>query len=56
MTDELLDQFGLVAKWDDMADALIARYKGIASRVVMYLAKPSIIENPANLAKWGGDR
>ncbi len=53
VTDELLDQFGLVAKWDDMADALIARYKGIASRVVMYLAKPSIIENPANLAKWG---
>ena len=53
VSDELLDQFGLVARWDDMADKLIARYKGIASRVVMYLAKPSILENPANLAKWG---
>jgi len=53
VTDELLDQFGLVARWDDMADKLIARYKGVANRVVMYLAKPSIAENPANLGKWG---
>ena len=53
VSDELLEQFGLIARWDDMADKLIERYKGIASRVVMYLAKPSIAENPANLAKWG---
>jgi probable F420-dependent oxidoreductase len=53
VSDELLDQFGLIACWDDMADKLVERYKGIASRVVMYLAKPSIAENPANLAKWG---
>ena len=53
VSDELLDQFGLVARWDDMADRLIARYKGIAARVVMYLAKASIQENPSNLAKWG---
>ena len=53
VSDELLDQFGLVARWDDMANKLTARYKGIAARVVMYLAKPSIQENPANLAKWG---
>ena len=53
VNDELLDQFGLVARWDDMADKLIARYKGIAAQVVMYLAKASIQENPANLAKWG---
>lgn len=53
VSDELLDQFGLVARWDDMADKLLARYKGIASRLVMYLAKPSIMEDPANLARWG---
>jgi probable F420-dependent oxidoreductase len=52
VSDELLDQFGLVARWDDMADRLIARYKGTASRVVMYLAKQSIDQNPANLGKW----
>ena len=53
VSDELLDQFGLIGRWDDLADKLVARYKGIASRVVMYLAKPSILENPANLSKWG---
>ena len=53
VSDEMLEQFGLVARWDDMADRLIERYQGIASRVVMYLAKQSIQENPANLAKWG---
>ncbi len=51
--DELMGHFALVARWDDMADRLIERYKGIASRVVMYLAKQSIQENPKNLAKWG---
>ncbi|MBT5663900.1 MAG: TIGR03617 family F420-dependent LLM class oxidoreductase [Rhodospirillaceae bacterium] len=53
ISDEMLDQFGLVARWDDMADNLIARYRGVASRVVMYLAKPSIEQNPKNLGKWG---
>jgi probable F420-dependent oxidoreductase len=53
VSDELFDQFGLVARWDDMADKLIARYKGVASRVVMYLAKQSIEANPDNLGKWG---
>jgi probable F420-dependent oxidoreductase len=53
VSDELLDQFGLVARWDDMADKLIDRYNGIASRVVMYLAKPSILKNRKNLEKWG---
>ena len=38
VTDEMLNQFGLSARWDDMADQLIARYKGVASRLVMYFA------------------
>lgn len=53
VTDEILDRFALVARWDDMADSLIARYKGIASRVVMYFATQSIGADPKNLAKWG---
>ncbi len=36
ITDEMLDHFGLVCAWDDLADKLIARYQGIAARVVMY--------------------
>jgi hypothetical protein len=35
-----------------MADKLIARYQGMAARLVMYHAETSIRENPANLGKW----
>jgi alkanesulfonate monooxygenase SsuD/methylene tetrahydromethanopterin reductase-like flavin-dependent oxidoreductase (luciferase family) len=52
VSDEMLDQFGLSARWDDMADKLIARYKGIASRLVMYFATQSIAADPANSGKW----
>ena len=38
ITDEILDQFAVVARWDDVADRMIERYKGIASRLVIYLA------------------
>ena len=41
VNDELMGHFALVARRDDMADALIARYRGLTSRVVMYLAKQS---------------
>ncbi|MDP6376569.1 MAG: TIGR03617 family F420-dependent LLM class oxidoreductase [Pseudomonadales bacterium] len=53
ITDEMLEHFALVARWDDMADALNARYAGVASRVVTYLASADIRQNPNNLAKWG---
>jgi hypothetical protein len=53
ITDEILDQFAVVAPWDEMADALLARYDGIASRLVMYLAEASIQRDPSALAKWG---
>ncbi len=52
ISDEILDHFALVARWDDMADKLIARYRGTASRVVMYLAEESIRQNPDNLGRW----
>ncbi|HIG41415.1 MAG: TIGR03617 family F420-dependent LLM class oxidoreductase [bacterium] len=53
VTDEMLDHFALVAKWDDMADALSTRYAGVASRVVTYLASEDIRRKPDNLSKWG---
>jgi len=53
ITDEMLDHFALVARWDDMADALIARYGGMASRVVSYLTMGDIAESPDHLARWG---
>lgn len=53
ITDEMLEHFALVAPWDDMADALIDRYRGVASRVVMYLANEDIQRHPEHLGKWG---
>ena len=53
VTDEMLEHFALVARWDDMADALIARYRGTASRLVSYLAMGDVTENPDNLGRWG---
>ena len=35
---EILDQFAIVARWDDVAQRMIERYKGIAARLVIYLA------------------
>ena len=52
VSDEMLNQFGLSARWDDMADQLIARYKGVASRVVMYFATQSIAADPRNHDRW----
>ena len=53
VTDEMLDAFALVARWDDMADALIARYAGMAERVVLYLALDDIRGAPYVLGQWG---
>jgi probable F420-dependent oxidoreductase len=53
ITDEMLEHFAVVAGWDDLAGALIARYEGVASRLVMYLAQESIAADPSTLPKWG---
>jgi probable F420-dependent oxidoreductase len=53
ITEEMLSHFAVVAKWDDMADALKKRYDGVASRVVTYLAAEDISRHPSNVDKWG---
>ncbi len=53
ITDEMLDAFAVVANWDDLADRLIERYRGVAARVVMYLAAESMQHDPANTGRWG---
>ena len=53
VTDEMLEHFAVVAPWDDLADALLARYGEMASRLVMYLAEASIAEDPTVLGRWG---
>jgi len=53
ITEEILHQFALVARWDDVADQLIERYKGIASRLVIYLASHWREVDPKTLERWG---
>ena len=53
ITDEMMDHYALVTRWDDMADQLIARYGKFAARVVMYLGQDDISEDPVKLGKWG---
>lgn len=53
ITDDMLDHFALVGSWDDMADRLIDRYSGTASRMVMYLGERQMRADPQQLAKWG---
>ena len=53
ISDEMLQHFAVVARWDELADALVARYRGVASRLVMYLTEASIAEDPMALGRWG---
>lgn len=53
ITDEILEHFAVTATWDDMADKLIDRYQGVASRVVSYLTAEDVHRNPGNVDKWG---
>lgn len=53
ITDEMLGYFAVVARWDEMADALLDRYRGVAARLVMYMGEDSLQADPANPARWG---
>lgn len=53
ITDEMLEQFAVICPWDELADRLVARYRGTASRLVMYLAEESIRLTPGNIGRWG---
>lgn len=52
VTDEMLDHFAVVARWDDMASALLDRYRGVAARLVMYMGEDSLRADPANPGRW----
>jgi probable F420-dependent oxidoreductase len=53
ITDEMLEHFAIVCPWDELADRLIDRYRGTASRLVMYLAEDSIRREPGTIGRWG---
>jgi alkanesulfonate monooxygenase SsuD/methylene tetrahydromethanopterin reductase-like flavin-dependent oxidoreductase (luciferase family) len=52
ITDEMMEHYAVIETWDGMADALIKRYDGLASRLVMYMGEDSIEAGPGNLERW----
>ena len=53
ITDDMLDHFAVAAPWDELADRLIDRYGGLATRLVMYTAEWSMRADPKNAGRWG---
>jgi probable F420-dependent oxidoreductase len=53
ITDEMLEHYAVICRWDELADRLLERYRGVASRVVMYLAEQSFRTDPSSLGRWG---
>jgi probable F420-dependent oxidoreductase len=53
ITDEMLDAFAIVGRWDEIADRLVERYGGRAERVISYLTVEDITRHPDHVGKWG---
>lgn len=54
ITDEMLEHFAVTATWDELAAKLSARYRGLASRLIMYCYEPTLrVEDPGRVhARW----
>jgi len=53
ITDEMLDHFAVECTWDELADRLVAKYDGIADRLVCYFAEEMHAQDPRALARLG---
>lgn len=53
LPDELVAELTVEATWDELADALRARYTGRAHRLVAYLADEQWRREPTTLERWG---
>jgi probable F420-dependent oxidoreductase len=53
ITDEMLDAYAVVGRWDEIADRVVDRYGGLAERVISYLTVEDITRHPDHLDRWG---
>ena len=53
ITDEMLEHFAVTATWDELANSLIERYRGVAARLIMYFAQPQMDRSPETAGRWG---
>jgi probable F420-dependent oxidoreductase len=51
--DDLLEQFTTTGTWDEMADLIVAKYDGVATRVVSYFTGSDIVRDPSAMERWG---
>ena len=51
--DDLLENFVTEGRWDDMADKIVAKYGGIATRIVSYFTGADAVQDPAAVERWG---
>lgn len=51
--DDLLSHFCVSGTWAEVADGLVARYRGVASRLVSYFAGAAWQQDHKSLGAWG---
>ncbi len=51
--DDLLENFITEGTWDDIADKIVARYGGIATRVVSYFTGSDVVRAADAFERWG---
>ena len=56
ITDEMLEHFAVVCRWDELADRLAERYGGLAHRLIMYTAADAADEGSDVARPVGGGR
>ncbi len=53
ISDEMLEHYAVTATWDELADKLVDRYRGVADRLIMYFAQPQMERFPETSGRWG---
>jgi probable F420-dependent oxidoreductase len=53
ISDDILQHYTVEARWDDLPDRLIARYRGRAGRLILYTAGMDYARDPKSLDRWG---
>ena len=52
ITDEMLDEFTITSTWNGLADAIRARYEGVADQVIAYSSLRGWAGDPSALERW----
>ena len=50
----MLEPYTVTATWDELPDALLVRYDGVADRILSYLGQQSWASSPAAAERWAG--